>query len=208
MKERLYFGPLGCEVIIRVSIDQDLQLVQRTLQGDLSAFDELVKKYQGPIYMLCLSFTAQREDAKDLAQEVFLKAFENLKRFRRDAQFRTWIYRIAINRCLNFNKTQRREFVELREAFGALTYSFTNDFEQAENRRRVQLLSAQLPNKQRTAIVLRLEQGLSYEEISHVTGQTVANVKTTLFYALRKIKKLVQKSRGAGLRYLKHLESD
>lgn len=186
--------------------DQDHQLIRQTLQGDLEAFDELVRKYQRPVYSLCLSFVIHGEDAKDLAQEVFLKAFTGLKNFRHQSSFRTWIYRIAVNACLNF-KSHQREFVPLLWARGEMAHTFVDTVEQAEDRRLVQALLTQLPKKQRTVIVLRLEQGLSYEEISEITGQTVSTVKTTVFYALQKIRKLVHKASRAGLPRFKQVES-
>lgn len=186
--------------------DQDHQLVRQTLAGDLSAFDELVRKYQRSLYALCLSFVACREDAQDMAQEVFLKAFTGLKHFRYQSSFRTWIYRIAVNACLNF-KSQSKKSVEWLPTFHNGVCAFIDIVEQAEDRRLVQTLVAQLPKKQRTAMVLRLEQGLSYEEISEITGQTVSTVKTTVFYGLEKIKKLVQESSATRVPRFKHVKS-
>lgn len=188
-------------------MDQDHEIVRRTLRGDLSAFDELVNKYQRPIYALCVHFIAHREDGRDLAQEVFLKAFEGLKNFRYQSSFRTWLYRIAINACINFSKSRQREYLRLSAARRQMTYTFSDTVEQAQNLQIVQSLAAQLPAKQRTAIILRLEQGLSYDEISEITGQTVSTVKTTVFYGLQKIKKLVHKPGGMAVRHLKHSES-
>jgi len=190
---------------LRVAHDPDHLLVSQTLQGDLSAFDVLVGKYQRPVYALCLGFVRHPEDARDLAQEVFLKAFMGLKRFRRHSSFRTWLYRIAVNACLSF-KSKHREFVAL-SAEAEPSYTTVDALEQAENRRLVYDLAAQLPRSQRTALLLRIEQGLSYEEISEITGQSVSNLKTTVFYALRKIKQRVRKSAGVPLGRLQQVES-
>ncbi|MBI3656064.1 MAG: RNA polymerase sigma factor [Acidobacteria bacterium] len=185
----------------------DHQLIQQTLQGELSAFDELVIKYQRPVYTLCLGFLSEPEDARDLAQEVFLKAFEGLRRFRGQSSFRTWIYRIAVNACLNFKRNKRTEHVELCEAHTQMIYHSTASLERSDNLSHALSLMAKLPPKQRTVIILRVEQGLSYDEISEITGQSVAAVKTTMCYALQKIKRMMQRPAKAPLRNLRHSES-
>src|SRR5574340_479220 len=86
----------------------DPQLVARAQQGDLPAFEELVKKYQREIYGLAYRLVLDAEEAKDLAQQAFLQAFVHIRSFRQDAQFRTWLFRIAINQCYNFLKSRRK----------------------------------------------------------------------------------------------------
>src|ERR1051325_6562708 len=80
--------------------DADAGLVERYLAGDMSAFDELMIRYERQVYRVCYRFVENREDARDLAQEVFIKAFEHLGSFRRESRLKTWLYRIAVNHCI------------------------------------------------------------------------------------------------------------
>src|SRR5499425_3899184 len=84
--------------------DADADLVERYLAGDMTAFDELMIRYERQIYRVCYRFVENREDAMDLAQEVFIKAFEHLGTFRRESSLKTWLYRIAMNHCINHVK--------------------------------------------------------------------------------------------------------
>src|SRR5438045_8037056 len=95
--------------------DLDAALVDRYLTGDLSAFDELMIRYERQIYRVCYRFVENRDDAMDLAQDVFIKAFEHLATFRRESSFKTWLYRIAMDHCINHVKKHSQEFVEVTE---------------------------------------------------------------------------------------------
>src|ERR1044072_5348447 len=97
----------------------DAHLVERFLQGDMAAFDELMIRYERQIYRVCYRFVENREDAMDLAQEVFIKAFEHLGSFRRESSLKTWLYRIAVNHCINHVKKHTPEFVEVNETTGS-----------------------------------------------------------------------------------------
>src|SRR3990167_9339186 len=81
--------------------DADAAIVERYLAGDMTAFDELMIRYERQIYRICYRFVENRDDAMDLAQEVFIKAFEHLPGFRRQSSVKTWLYRIAMNHCIN-----------------------------------------------------------------------------------------------------------
>jgi len=86
----------------------DAQLVAQAQAGDLPAFEALVQKYQREVYGLACRMVSDAEEAKDLAQQAFLQAFVHIRSFRQDAQFRTWLFRIAINQCYNFLKSRRK----------------------------------------------------------------------------------------------------
>ena len=88
----------------RHEVADDFVLVQRAQQGDESAYDELVKRYQERVYATIYHMTANHEDAGDLAQETFIKGFQALKSFKGDSSFYTWVYRIAVNKTINFLK--------------------------------------------------------------------------------------------------------
>ena len=100
--------------------DPDIELVERYFAGDTTAFDEIMIRYERQIYRVCYRFVENRDDALDLAQDVFVKAFEHLPTFRRESRLKTWLYRIAINHCLNHVKKHVREFVEVTEYTGSV----------------------------------------------------------------------------------------
>jgi RNA polymerase sigma-70 factor (ECF subfamily) len=173
----------------------DDQLVARAQDGDLPAFEELVKKYQREVYGLACRMVSDSEEARDLAQQAFLQAFVHIKSFRRDAQFRTWLFRIAINQCYNFLKGRKRfgdpidcDEVNLVGEWASPEAELVSQ----DDRRRLYEAMAQLPAKQRAVITLKIEQGLSYEEISQVLGGTAGAARVNYCQALKTLKKYMQ----------------
>ena len=186
----------------RVSTGQvveDPVLVQRAQQGDLVAFDELVRRYQERIYSTIYHMTSSHEDAADLAQETFIKAFQALKTYKGDASFYTWLYRIAVNKTINFLKTRRNK-----------THLSLNDLDlNAENdpglvalvsentpRRELGLTELQeklnaammkLSSVHRLAVTLHDVQGLPHEEIARIMDCNVGTVRSRLFYARQQL---------------------
>ena len=118
------------------SQDPDIDLVERYFAGETKAFDEIMIRYERQIYRVCYRFVENREDAMDLAQDVFVKAFEHLPTFRRESSLKTWLYRIAINHCLNHVKKHSQEFVEVTEYTGSVTSSVQAELEHQEQRKR------------------------------------------------------------------------
>src|SRR6266550_3350260 len=114
--------------------DQDASLIERYLAGDVTAFDEIMIRYERQIYRVCYRFVENRDDAMDLAQEVFIKAFEHLSTFRRESSLKTWLYRIAMNHCINHKKKHSQEFVEITEGIGSTRSSVHTDMEEREQR--------------------------------------------------------------------------
>src|SRR5215467_15605207 len=120
--------------MIAQDADADLSLVERYLAGDMTAFDELMLRYERQIYRVCYRFVENRDDARDLAQEVFIKAFEHLTSFRRESSLKTWLYRIAMNHCINHVKKHSREFVEVTDEIGSTRPSVHSEMEDREQR--------------------------------------------------------------------------
>src|SRR5438552_4314721 len=114
--------------------DVDANLVERYLSGDMAAFDEIMIRYERQIYRVCYRFVDNREDAMDLAQEIFIKAFEHLATFRRESTLKTWLYRIAMNHCINHVKKHSQEFVEVTEYTGSVGASAHSQMEEREQR--------------------------------------------------------------------------
>ncbi|MGA9755856.1 MAG: sigma-70 family RNA polymerase sigma factor [Desulfobaccales bacterium] len=173
----------------------DDQLVARAQAGELPAFEELVVKYQREIYGLACRMVSDAEEAKDLAQQAFLQAFVHIKSFRQDAQFRTWLFRIAINQCYNFLKGRKK----FGDPIDCDEISLAGDEPSPEaelitqdDRRRLHEALELLPAKQRAVITLKVEQGLSYQEISQVLGGTAGAARVNYCQALKTLKKHIR----------------
>ena len=178
--------------------DEDRELVGRYLDGDMTAFDALMARHERRIYGLCLRFVRNNEDAMDLTQEVFIKAFENLTSFRGDARFKTWVYRIAVNHCLNHVKKNSKHFVEVHEGTLTVEPSIHGELVDEERRQIVKGFVQKLPPKQKAIMELRMNDNLSYEEIASILGRSVSTVKSSVFFALNKLRKMVEQGRAEG----------
>jgi len=176
--------------------DPDAELIERYFAGDTSAFDEIMIRYERQIYRVCYRFVENREDAMDLAQDVFVKAFEHLPTFRRESTLKTWLYRIAINHCLNHVKKHSQEFVQVTESTSSTKSSAQAELEHQEQRQRFRRLVKRLPPKQKAILELRVNEQLSYEEIAKISGRSVSTIKASVFFALEKLRKLVKDPRA------------
>jgi len=167
------------------------QLVARAQDGELPAFEELVRKYQREVYGLACRIVSDSEEAKDLTQQAFLQAFVHIKGFRQDAQFRTWLFRIAINQCYNYLKSRKKfgDPVDVDDMIIVAHDSPESDLVSQDNRQRLYAALERLPSKQRAVITLKVEQGLSYQEISQVLGGTAGAARVNYCQALKTLKK-------------------
>jgi RNA polymerase sigma-70 factor (ECF subfamily) len=178
--------------IVAATQDADAELVDRYLTGDTGAFDEIMIRYERQIYRVCYRFVDNREDAMDLAQEVFIKAFEHLPTFRRESSLKTWLYRIAMNHCINHVKKHHQEFVEITEYTGSIRASAQSQMEDREQREHFRRMVKELPPKQKAILELRINEQLSYDEIAKISGRSVSTIKASVFFALEKLRKLVK----------------
>lgn len=172
----------------------DHTLVTAFLTGRREAFDVIVERHQRNVYHLCLRFVRTHEDAADLAQDVFLRAFKGLKGFKGDASLGTWLHRVAVNVCLNrlAVKTPATEPVDAVERADSRAPDAFALVAQAERSAVVRRAIDQLPPKQRATVILRVYQDLSHEEIAHVLDSTVGAVKANFFHALGNLRRLMQ----------------
>jgi RNA polymerase sigma-70 factor (ECF subfamily) len=171
--------------------DDDRAAIEACQRGDRDAFDTLVAKYQRDVYRLCYRYVNNHHDASDLAQEAFLKAYRALPRFRGDSSFATWIYRIAVNTCLNFRAARKPTSEELPESLPDAGPSASESMESDERARLVREAVSRLPEKQRATLILKIYQDLTHEEVASILGTTVGTVKANLFHALANLRKLV-----------------
>jgi len=168
-------------------------LVEACLANRPGAFDLIVERHRRPVYQLCYRFVGNHEDASDLSQDVFLRAYRGLKNFRGQSSLATWLYRIGVNVCLNrvSARTPAVEAIDAREFVDASAESPSDRLLRAERGARVRAAIAQLPPKQRAALVLRTYHELSHQEIADVLGSSVGAVKANFFHALGSLKRLL-----------------
>jgi RNA polymerase sigma-70 factor (ECF subfamily) len=169
------------------------QLVEACLAGREGAFDLLVERHRRTIYQLCYRFVGNHEDASDLSQDVFLRAFRGLKNFRGGSSLSTWLYRIGVNVCLNkvTVKKPSTEDLDARQHVDTAQESQDARVLREERAVRVRAAIAQLPPKQRATLVLRMYQELSHEEIARVLDSSVGAVKANFFHAMGNLKKIL-----------------
>jgi RNA polymerase sigma-70 factor (ECF subfamily) len=176
--------------------EEEREAVAASQRGEREAFDLLVERYQRPVYRLCYRFVNNHEDANDLAQDVFLKAYKALGGFRGDSSFSTWLYRIAVNTCLNFRAARRPETDELPESLRDGAPSATERLEREDEAARVRAAVLRLPEKQRATLILKIYHDLTHEEVAAVLGSTVGTVKANLFHALGNLRRLMAREAG------------
>jgi RNA polymerase sigma-70 factor (ECF subfamily) len=173
----------------------DLTLVRRAQREDMRAYDLLVRRYQERIYATVYHMTSNHEDANDLAQETFIKAFRALKSFKGDSSFYTWIYRIAVNKTINFLKQRKnRVHMSLNDVdfnaendpdLVALVSDRTprRDLNLSELQEKLNAAMLKLSEHHRMVVTLHDVQGLSHEEIGKIMDCNVGTVRSRLFYA-------------------------
>jgi RNA polymerase sigma-70 factor (ECF subfamily) len=182
---------------------EDGELVRAFQRGDKTAFDALVLRHKDKLYNLCYWFLGDRQEANDSAQEVFIKVFRSLKKFRFESAFSTWLYRIAANTCKNRLKSshfrQKKKMVRLDNP-GKIdddpyaveiqdkTSSPMIELERKERMMLIQKAIASLPTDQRTVVVLRDIEGLSYEAVANIAGLNFGTVKSRLSRARQQLR--------------------
>lgn len=177
---------------------EDKELVVKFNNPDSKnyAFNLLVRKYQQKIYWHIRKMVIDHEDANDLTQETFVKAWNNLNTFRGDAQLYTWLYRIATNECLNFlNKKRRRFFLPIADVQGELSAKLDNSDLITGDVIQLKLQKAllKLPDKQRLVFNMKYFDEMKYEDISAVLGTSVGALKASYHLAVKKIEEYLTK---------------
>jgi RNA polymerase sigma-70 factor, ECF subfamily len=176
----------------------DFELIDRILGGNRLAFEELVSRYRTSVYHLTYRMVHDFEDAADLSQETFLKAYQGLKRFKKQSSFHTWLYRISVNLCINhLRKKGNRQYVGLENAQAVRDPEVLEKIAREEVQTLVNNAVSALPEKQRAAVILRVYHGLSHKEISGVLGCSVGTVKANYFHAIRNLRKSLEYHVGA-----------
>jgi RNA polymerase sigma-70 factor (ECF subfamily) len=185
----------------------DEELVARSRGGDLDSFNQLVLRWERPIYALAYRVIGREEDARDVAQETFLRAFRALGGFKGQAKFSSWLYRITLNLCRDWIRRERRtpiaqapEGVDLVELAGEAvgTVSIDELVSRKELGRAVAKAMALLPDEQRTAIILKEYHGLTFQEIADLLDCPLSTVKTRLYQGLTVLRRHLEQADAAG----------
>ncbi|MBC8096510.1 MAG: sigma-70 family RNA polymerase sigma factor [Akkermansiaceae bacterium] len=196
-KHPLTDGEAGVEMA-PVAPDESV-LVARARTGDMRAYDDLVQRYQQRIYATVYHMTSNHEDANDLAQEAFIKAFQALKSFKGGSSFYTWVYRIAVNKTINFLKQRKnRNHMSLDDLdfnaendpdLVALVSDKTprRDANLAELQEKLNEAMQRLSEQHRLVVTLHDVQGLSHEEIAKIMDCNIGTVRSRLFYARQQL---------------------
>ena len=169
--------------------DEERSWIRKSQQGDMAAFEALIGRHQQMIHALTYRMTGSVPDAEDLAQETFIHAYRKIGSFRGDSRFPTWLYRIAVNACLNWRKSlQRRSQLHRELAEQPPADTNAND----ELSARVQEVLLSLPAKQRAAVILTTYEGLNHAEAARALGCSETTVSWRVFMARKKLKEWLQ----------------
>jgi RNA polymerase sigma-70 factor, ECF subfamily len=171
----------------------DQALVAACLQGDKEAFDEIVERHRRTVYQVCFRFSNNHEDASDLTQETFVRAWKGLRNFKGHAALSTWLYRIAVNVSLNRVSTKKPEVeaIEPERLLDRHSDAPGDNLMREERARAVRRAIQTLPEKQRATLILRAYHDLSHREIADILGSSVGAVKANFFHALANLKRIL-----------------
>jgi RNA polymerase sigma-70 factor (ECF subfamily) len=164
---------LAGEIEVKAVKEIDIALVRACQRGDIEAFEQIFRVYRNPVFRLAYRFTGNRDDAEDLTQEIFLKVFENIGSFRYESSFATWLYRIAVNTCMNFQRDKKpAESLGVTDDLGS-SVSPEAICERGELQRKIEAEIASLPNPLKIAFLLVVVEGMTYREASEILGLSV-----------------------------------
>jgi RNA polymerase sigma-70 factor, ECF subfamily len=181
----------------------DEELVARSQSGDVESFNELILRWERPIYALAYRVIGREEDARDVCQEAFLRAFRALPGFKGQAKFSSWLYRITLNLCRDWIRRQRRapvsqmpEDVDVAEM--AAAQGPVESIEDLVARRELSAVVEEamrlLPDEQRTAIILKEYHGMTFQEIAELQGCPLSTVKTRLYQGLSVLRRHLERN--------------
>jgi RNA polymerase sigma-70 factor (ECF subfamily) len=201
---RIHFSARSPEVPVEQPVTAEAELVRRLCAGDETAFRELIERYGPKIYRIAYGILRNRDDADDIAQEVFAKVYFSIQRFEERSSLSTWISRIAINECYGYLR-KKQPIYESNSADGSLSMHMQNVADPQSRadlgfmqRDFINKLLTQVSEEERLLIIWKEVDGLSLAELSEMTGQRVNTIKVKLFRARQKLFRAAQSS-GRGL---------
>ncbi|UII80669.1 RNA polymerase sigma factor [Flagellimonas sp. CMM7] len=183
---------------------EDKQFLEDLRAQKQCAYSRLLEEYQGKVFNTCLSFVPNKEDAEDIAQEVFVEVYNSVGKFKGNAKLSTWIYRISVNKSLEFirKKSAKKRFGFMQSITGGglpmdkSTYftEFNHPGIQLENKEKSELLFnaiAKLPEAQKVVFTLHKVDGMSYKEVGEVTQKSISSIESLLFRAKKNLQKIL-----------------
>lgn len=185
--------------------EEDLALIKRAKQGDESAYRVLLKKYERSVFTICLRMVRNREEAEDLAQDAFVKVFSMLERYNPTYAFSSWLFKITSNLCIDSLRKRRIEGVSMDEPVQSDSGEYVRQYESEEDdpetvaikrERAGHLMEAidRLPTHYKLMVLLRHQEGLSYEEIASTVGVPLGTVKARIHRARQMLRKLLEET--------------
>jgi RNA polymerase sigma-70 factor (ECF subfamily) len=190
-------------VFIRFMTLTDEELVASAKAGDLDSFNQLVSRWERPIYALAYRTLGRDEDARDVVQEAFLRAYRGLKGFKGEAKFSSWLYRITLNLCRDWIRRERRapvvavpegmDAVDLADSQASPAESVEDLVARREMSRAVARAMGELPEEQRSAILLKEYHGLTFQEIADMLHCPLSTVKTRLYQGLSVLRRRLER---------------
>lgn len=173
-------------------MDEDLELISKTVTGDREAFNVLVIKYQKPLYSLLYRMVSSHDDAADLLQKTFVKAFTGLAAFEQRSTFKTWLYQIAINLAKNtYRDRSRNVHVSIDDVIIRRNPRTLETLITKERREQLRKALSGLPEKQRLTLLLRIQETRKFEEIAAIMKCSVGTAKANYHHAVQKLKKIM-----------------
>jgi len=174
----------------------DMQFIEGCLAGDQDCFTELVNRYKNLVYSIILRQTRNRDEANDLAQDVFLKVYRNLERYTPEFKFSTWVMRITSNHIIDQHRKRKMETVSFDEYMAdggtvGVTASPEAEYLKREQTERINKIVGGLPEIYKIPVVLYHQQGLSYQEISDTIGEPISKIKNRIFRGRKLLKSLL-----------------
>lgn len=188
---------------MKESFQSDEELIQKVAQKDRQAFKELVTRYQKLVFNVCLRFTGEKETAEDLAQEVFFQLYIKAKNFRSRSKFSTWLYRIAVNHSLNYNRKKKASpecnpFGSFKDTGSSKSENTSappydspeKSLEKKEEQAFIRQALFSLPEKQRTAFILHYWEGCSYKEIAEILETSLSSIESRIHRAKKSLREI------------------
>lgn len=166
----------------------DLELINLVKAGEVEPFDELVRRHQVKIHDLCYKMLRNYDDAKDIAQETFLKAYRKINKFGGRSKFSTWLYRIAVNNCLNFIKKRKPTDELFEEITGSSKDDPVQRYKGKKFREMIKNAVAKLPKVQKAVFTLRTLEDLSYQEVSDILRKPISTIKVDHHLAVKNLR--------------------
>lgn len=188
---------------------EDVDLIGRYLKGDLKAFDELMRAHEDRVFGICLRMLRDRDAALDVSQETFLTVFRKADRYKAEAAFSTWLYRVTMNACYDYlRRTKRRRADALPEGLDPPDPRAGDPLESAEIRPDIEAALGQLPEEFRSAIVLVDLQGLAIDQTAEILGVPPGTVKSRVFRGRRLLAEILGNHKGPPRHHIDGNETD